>query len=82
MYFKKIKPGVLDAVQRQRIGQPQMVPADRHRQIEQCNVVRQCVFQDGHHDIGRQRRQVDHPAHTAVVDSFPRGDFPQGLRFS
>lgn len=45
-----------------------------NRQIKQRDVVRQCDVQDGRHDVGSQRGQVDHPANVAVVDSFPRGD--------
>jgi len=39
---------------------PLLIPQRRrvHRQIEQRDVVRQCVVQDGRHDVGRQRRQA------------------------
>ncbi|WP_439849185.1 ATP-binding protein [Thioalkalicoccus limnaeus] len=33
-------------------------------------------------DVGRQRGQVDHATHVAVVDPLPRGDLLQGLRLS
>lgn len=68
----KPKPGPLLIPQRWRIN----------RQIKQRDVVRQCVVQDGRHDVGCQRGQVDHPADVAVVDSFPRGDLLQGLRLA
>ena len=48
-----------------------------HRQIEQRQMVRQFVQQDGIHDARRQRGQVDHAAHVAVVDTLQRGDFTQ-----
>src|SRR5690606_35915972 len=53
-----------------------------NRQIEQRNVVRQCVVQDGRHDVGCQRGQVDHAADVTVVDPLPRRDLLQGVRLS
>ena len=53
-----------------------------NRQIKQRDVVRQCIVEDGRHDIGCQRGQVDHAADVTVVDPLPRGDLLQGLRLS
>src|SRR5690606_35328247 len=57
-------PRVLLIPQRRRV----------HRQVEQRDVIRQRIVQDRGHDVRRQRGQVDHPAHVAVVDPLPLGD--------
>src|SRR5690606_16925095 len=56
-----------------------LIPQQRRprRQIKQGDVIRQRIVQDRGHDVRRQRGQVDHPAHVAVVDLLPRGDLLQ-----
>lgn len=58
---------------------PLLIPQQRRprRQIKQGDVIRQRIVQDRGHDVRRQRGQVDHPAHVAVVDLLPRGDLLQ-----
>ena len=53
---------------------PLLLPQRRriHRQTKQREVVRQRVLQDGVDDVRRQRGQIHHPAHVAVVDAFLR----------
>lgn len=52
-------PGPLFIPQRWRINS----------QVERRDVVRQCVVEDGRHDVGSQRGQVDHSAYVASATS-------------
>ncbi|MBE2259040.1 MAG: hypothetical protein IAE88_09290 [Rhodobacteraceae bacterium] len=44
--------------------------------------LRHAFIQNGRHDIGRQRGQVEQSAHVAVVDFLAGGEFGDGPRFA
>jgi hypothetical protein len=46
------------------------------------DVLRQGLIQDGRHDVGRERGQVEHAAHIAVVDLLAGGEFGDGFGFA
>lgn len=45
-------------------------------------VLRQALIQDGRHEIGRQRGQIEHAAHIVVVDLLANGEFGDRFGFA
>ena len=63
---------------------PLLLPHHRRidRQVEQRDVVRQGIVEDGGHDVRRQHGQVDHPADVAVVHALTVSQFPHSFHLA
>jgi hypothetical protein len=61
---------------------PLLLPQQRRsrRQVEQRHLRRQRLVENRGDDVGRERGQVDHAAHVAVVDFITSDDLFHGLR--